>query len=121
MEMSYRQAKRLWKRYQSKGGSGLVHGNAGRSSNRAQPKKVRTKVLRLIRQKYFGEVGERFGRHWPPSIWKARTGSVVGDDGKALDADGRVVELRTKSAPAPQAQRAARALRRAGADGRQLP
>ena len=39
----------------------LVHGNAGRSSNRAKPKKVRTKVIRLIRQKYSGKVGERFG------------------------------------------------------------
>ena len=61
MGLSYRQSKRLWKRYQAKGAKGLVHGNAGRSSNRAQPKKVRAKVLRLIRQKYSGEVGERFG------------------------------------------------------------
>ena len=61
MELSYRQAKRQWKRYQSQGATGLVHGNAGRSSNRAQPKKVRRQVVRLIRQKYSGEVGERFG------------------------------------------------------------
>ncbi|MEO8098292.1 MAG: hypothetical protein ABI811_11375 [Acidobacteriota bacterium] len=33
----------------------------GRSSNRAKPKKVRTKVMRLIRAKYSGEVCERFG------------------------------------------------------------
>jgi hypothetical protein len=38
-----------------------VHGSAGRASNRAKPKKMRTKVVRLIRQKYSGEVGERFG------------------------------------------------------------
>jgi transposase len=61
MDLSYRQAKRLWKRYQSKGAAGLVHGSAGGSSNRAKPTKVRTKVLRLIRQKYSGEVGQRFG------------------------------------------------------------
>jgi hypothetical protein len=61
MELSYRQAKRLWKRYQSKGASGLAHRSAGRSSNRAKPKKIRTKVVRLIRQKYSGEVGVRFG------------------------------------------------------------
>ena len=61
MEVSYRQAKRLWKRYQSKGAAGLVHRSAGRSSNRARPKRVRTKVVRLIRQKYSGEVGQRFG------------------------------------------------------------
>jgi transposase len=61
MELSYRQAKRLWKRYRKQGAAGLMHGNAGRSSNRAKPKKVRARVVRLIRQKYSGEVGHRFG------------------------------------------------------------
>jgi molybdenum-dependent DNA-binding transcriptional regulator ModE len=61
MELSYRQAKRLWKRYQSTGAAGLVHGSSGGSSNRAKPKKVRTKVLGLIREKYSGEIGQRFG------------------------------------------------------------
>lgn len=61
MELSYRQAKRLWKRYQSKGAAGLVHGSAGGNSNRAKPKKVRQQALRLIREKYSGEVGQRFG------------------------------------------------------------
>ena len=61
MELSYRQAKRLWKRYRSQGARGLVHGSAGRTSNRAQPKTMRTKVVRLIREKYSGEVGKRFG------------------------------------------------------------
>ncbi len=61
MDLSYRQAKRLWQRYRSNGATGLVHGSAGRTSNRAKPKKVHTKVVRLIRQKYSGEVGERFG------------------------------------------------------------
>ena len=61
MELSYRHAKRLWKRYRKHGAAGLVHGSAGRSSNRAKPPKVRTKVVRLIRQKYSGEVGRRFG------------------------------------------------------------
>jgi hypothetical protein len=61
MEMSYRQAKRLWSRYQKRGAAGLVHGSAGRPSNRTKPGKVRDKVLRLIRAKYSGEVGKRFG------------------------------------------------------------
>jgi len=61
MDVSYRQAKRLWKRYESKGAVGLVHGSAGQASNRAKPKKLRNKVARLIRQKYSGEVGIRFG------------------------------------------------------------
>jgi hypothetical protein len=33
----------------------------GRESGRSKPKKFRLKVLRLVRQKYSGEVGERFG------------------------------------------------------------
>ena len=61
MELSYRQTKRLWKRYQKNGAKGLVHGNAGRDSNRSKPKKTRTKVIGLIRRKYSGVVGERFG------------------------------------------------------------
>ena len=52
MELSYRQTKRLWKRYQKEGAAGLVHRSAGRPSNRAKPKKLRGKVLRLVRKKY---------------------------------------------------------------------
>jgi transposase len=61
MELSYRQTKRLWKRYRKEGAPGLVHRSAGRASNRAKPKKLRSKVLRLIREKYSGKLGERFG------------------------------------------------------------
>lgn len=61
MAVSYRQAKRLWKRYRARGARGLVHGNAGRVSNRAKPKRLRRRVLALLRKKYGGEVGERFG------------------------------------------------------------
>ena len=61
MKVSYRQAKRLWKRYRAQGARGLVHGNAGRASNRAKPKSLRRRVLGLLRKKYGGEVGERFG------------------------------------------------------------
>src|ERR1700730_2501782 len=61
MDLSYRQAKRLWKRYRSNGAAGLVHRSAERASNRARPKKVRRKVVSWIRQKYSGEVGQGFG------------------------------------------------------------
>src|ERR1035437_748080 len=61
MKVSYRQAKRLWKRYRAQGARGLVHGNAGRVSNRAKPKSLRRRGLGLLRKKYGGEVGERFG------------------------------------------------------------
>jgi transposase len=61
LELSYRQAKRLWQRYRDEGAKGLQHRSAGRSSNRAKPEKFRRKVLQLIREKYSGTEQERFG------------------------------------------------------------
>ena len=61
MGVSYRQAKRLWKRYRAKGTRGLMHRKVGRASNHARPKGLRRRVLALIRKKYGGEPGERFG------------------------------------------------------------
>jgi len=59
--ISYRQSKRLWKRYQEEGPEGLKHRSAGRESNRRKPKKLRQRVLQLVRKKYSGEEGARFG------------------------------------------------------------
>src|SRR5664280_765831 len=59
--VSYRQAKRLWRRYRDEGAAGLKHWSAGRTSHRAKPKKVRERALRLVRKKYSGAEGERFG------------------------------------------------------------
>jgi len=59
--LSYRQTKRVWRRYRERGGEGLKHGNAGRESNRGKPGKLRRRVLHLIRKKYSGAAGERFG------------------------------------------------------------
>jgi len=54
MRVSYRQAKRLWKRYQAGGAASLKHGNAGRVSNRRRPEKERKKILRKVEEKYSG-------------------------------------------------------------------
>lgn len=54
MRVSYRQAKRLWKRYQAGGEASLKHGNAGRASNRARPAKQRKKILQKVEEKYSG-------------------------------------------------------------------
>src|ERR1035441_11021301 len=59
--LSYRQAKRIWRRYREEGAEGLQHRGVGRMSGRSKPKKFRLKVLRLVRQKYSGAGGERFG------------------------------------------------------------
>jgi len=61
LDVSYRQAKRLWRRYRKLGNEGLKHGNVGRPSNRRKPLKVRRRVLNLIRKKYSGSEEERFG------------------------------------------------------------
>ena len=61
MRVSYRQAKRLWKRYREEGAAGLKHRGAGRASNHTYPQKFRQRVLDLVREKYGGTVGERFG------------------------------------------------------------
>src|SRR5260370_15682670 len=61
VEVSYGQAKRLWKRYREEGSTGLQHRSAGCCSNRAHDEKFRQKVLRRVREKYGGAVGQRFG------------------------------------------------------------
>jgi transposase len=61
MDVSYRQAKRLYRRYRAEGAKGLKHRSAGRASNRAAPPGQRRRVLALIRDKYSGRVDERFG------------------------------------------------------------
>jgi len=61
MAVSYRQAKRLYRRYRKEGAAGLRHGNAGRASNRATSPRVRKRVLALVREKYGGALEERFG------------------------------------------------------------
>jgi transposase len=61
LAVSYRQAKRLWRRYRQQGAAGLQHGSAGRAAHRATPERLRERVLQLVRQKYSGAPGERFG------------------------------------------------------------
>jgi transposase len=61
LDLGYRQVKRLWKRYKRMGRKGLQHGNVGRGSNRSKTAKFRRQVLRLIKQKYSGSPGKRFG------------------------------------------------------------
>lgn len=59
--VSYRQAKRLGRRYREQGALGLKHGNAGRRSHNAIEQEKRAEALRLVGEHYGGEVGERFG------------------------------------------------------------
>src|SRR5499427_7628182 len=76
--LSYRQSKRVWRRYRERGGEGLKHGNAGRESNRGRPKKLRQRVLQFMGKKYSGSEEERFG----PTLAAEH---LLEEDGIALD------------------------------------
>ncbi len=59
--LSYRQTKRLYRRFLKLGAKGLVHGHVGKASNHAKDGKFRQRVLALVRKHYSGDPGERFG------------------------------------------------------------
>jgi transposase len=61
LAVSYRQVKRIWRRYRAGGARALVHRQVGRASNRGRPADERAQVLALIREKYSGEGTARFG------------------------------------------------------------
>lgn len=61
LRLSYRQVKRLYRRYEAEGPQGLVHGNAGRRSNHAKSASLREKVLKIVEEQYGGEPGDRLG------------------------------------------------------------
>jgi transposase len=52
MVLSYRQAKRVWRRYQAEGDAGLVHGLRGRPSARRFAPRLRAKILARYRSRY---------------------------------------------------------------------
>jgi transposase len=52
LELSYRQAKRVWARYRGGGAKALQHGNCGRRSNRAYAVELRRAVLDRVRERY---------------------------------------------------------------------
>lgn len=50
--LSYRQAKRAFRRYREEGDAGVMHGLRGRRSNRAVDGERKSRVLRLYQEKY---------------------------------------------------------------------
>jgi transposase len=61
LAVSYRQAKRIWRRYQTGGAAAVIHRHVGRTSNRGRAVAERERVLTLIREKYSGDRFTRFG------------------------------------------------------------
>jgi transposase len=66
--VSYRQAKRLYKRYRREGSKGLVHGNVARRSNHAHASVERERVLSLIRAHYGGAASKGAGQRFGPTL-----------------------------------------------------
>lgn len=54
MRVSYRQAKRIWRRYRQDGDRGLIHGNRGRASNRKKPEEERRRIVDRYQERYQG-------------------------------------------------------------------
>lgn len=54
MQLSYRQAGRIWKRYQAEGDAGLLHQNRGRGSNRRYDEGIKKKILGRYQERYEG-------------------------------------------------------------------
>lgn len=54
LKISYRQAKRLKRKYKLDGTVGLIHGNRGRSSNNKIDDELRKKILKRYQERYLG-------------------------------------------------------------------
>lgn len=52
LQLSYRQTRRIWRRYESAGDAGLVHRARGRSSNRQPDESQKERALALYRERY---------------------------------------------------------------------
>ena len=50
--LSYRQMKRVWKRYREEGDAGLAHRGRGRASNRQMDGRFRKRVLERYKKQY---------------------------------------------------------------------
>jgi transposase len=54
MRVTYRQAKRIWRRYREEGDAGLVRRGRGRRSNRERPAAERARAVALYKKHYTG-------------------------------------------------------------------
>jgi transposase len=80
LQVGYRQAKRLVRRYRAQGATGLRHGSAGRRSNHARPAAERDRILAIVRAKYSGAVDVRFGPTLAAEHLRSEDGVTVHHD-----------------------------------------
>ena len=64
MDLSLRQARRLWKRFAGEGGGGLTHRLRGRVSNRRLAEEVRDRIARRHQARI-----PILARRWPVRSW----------------------------------------------------
>jgi hypothetical protein len=74
MGVSYRQAKRVYGRYRTKGAAGLRHGNAGRPSNRDTASDVGSGCWRWSGRNMGASPTRGLARRWRPNIWPVKMG-----------------------------------------------
>jgi len=116
MEVSYRQTKRLWKRYRGEGAKGLQHRSAGKRFEPREAREFRRKVLQLIREKYSGTGQKRFGPTLAAEHLADEDGLEVGEGTlRRWNAGGGVVEPHAETESPPEASGAEGALCRPGA------
>jgi transposase len=77
LAVSYRQAKRIWRRYQTGGAAAVVHRHVGRASNRGRAADERARVLALVREKYSGDRFTRFGPTLAAELWASEDGITI--------------------------------------------
>lgn len=73
LKISYRQAKRIYSRYQKSGEEGLLHGLQGRASNNHLDSNVVTRVVEIYQKSYMG-----FGPTLASEKLAEREGIVIG-------------------------------------------
>jgi len=66
--VTYRQLRRIWKRFQDEGDPGLIHRGRGRPSNRSKPASLRHRAILRYRERY--ELEKEHGLHPPKKAVK---------------------------------------------------
>ena len=80
MAVSYRQAKRLYRRYRAEGARGLKHRSAGRRSNRGPAPRTERESWRWSERNTVARSTSGSGRRSRRSTWPVKTGLQVHHD-----------------------------------------
>src|SRR3981189_2010059 len=121
LELSYRQAKRLWQRYREEGAQGLQHRRAGRSHEQGEAREIPAEGAAAHPGEVFRDGTEAIWANAGSGTFSGRgwAGSGRGDVA-TLDVSGGVVEPHAETESAPEAEGAPAALWRLGAAGWKL-